>query len=484
MTDYYMPTLTLNGEPLDTTARVEGVSVLSGLVFDWGAPDWFADLDGGTLTVSMLDPDGVLLALVGGLGGDALEVGRADGTLWKGTVQDATALLVEIPRAHDPSESRYVWRVTVRAVDLLGELKANRKHGPGYSAADLATDQNRHWGPHHIATRRTEIAARCPAPILWATPQPVLIRTNPAPAPAQPIPQLTGYEKNANVSLLTVIHDTMRADQLLSRPYYQHSQGRIVQAGEPTADNLIRLEATAGVADTAAASPNITLLSGGKLMPDGGTVSVAADPASRITTVEHNGAEYPVSGGGYVARNAQRATGAKANDTATATFDMQLDAFYWTPPAGADISTGERFKLSFLYAIYSRVAPGRISYRQPVTEAANPDAMLELLRPEPVTRYRSRPRTGGGTYEWYELAAYFLTHSLTNLAPTAHGFAITGGTLSYTAERGWEHQFMTAPIPDLIEPGRVKLGGLTLTAKIGDTAPGLRLADLERLSTV
>ncbi len=462
MIDYYQPTITLNGTPLAAGGPVEGLAVLSGLSMEWGATDWLGDTEPGKLTLTLLDPDGKLLRLVGSSGDDVIQVHRADGLVWSGWFEDATAELRKLPRAHGPG-TRYVWEVTVTATDVLGKMNAHRKHGPGgYTGW--------HWGPSTQSARFADLADVAGVPIRTShhlyTPDSDML--------------MAPYEKKANVSALTVLRRSCRASNTLSRPYMLYRDNEIVQLGIEAETVGIRLEAPGGVIDAAPVDPAVlTVLDGGDYSIDG-RVRIEADPATRITRVERVGRKltdnYPKLT--YEDDTQQQSTGVKLTETATASFETDRNANFWNTTS--DPSDWSR--ASFFAAIFQRLAPGTLNYRVRPTDAPTPGIRLEHLRPEPVIKHYPNP--AAPAFGRWGHAHYYLLHSLTSLVPNAHGFAIVGGTLRYDADRGWTHQMRTAPTGDTIPASAVTLGDLTLTAEIGDAATGLRLADLERITTI
>lgn len=498
--NYYAPTITLNGRALDTTARVEGVSVLSGLAIEWGVGenDWIAENPGSTLTMELIDPEGELLKFVGGPGGDRIEIHRApDGVLWRGELQDAEAVLDEIQRVHDPSTTRRVWRVTLTASDPLATTAADRRHGPPPQANAPGPKNSTHWGPCGFNERVIDILNRSPADVTTEVhpaylPGDIWIPGGSALAP------IAGYVKTQNMSLLGVIHRTMRTTHLVARPYYYASEDRIqqttprpvdkypVHGGEVPAVDLgpyhLTITGAGGVLDlTPTGSAGFKRISGGDLSTD--RVRVVASPLTRITNVERVGRiekiETDAKGGQKLEYEdyAQTAsTGMKDREVTTASFEVDLSAAHW------NVDSSWWHQREFWRKIFTRVGPGVIEYRLPVTATPAADADLELARPEPPSlAYRQVGMPIFRHHRHYKTC--YLVGSLTNLIPNAGPFAIVGGQLVYDADRGWIHTIETAPMPEpdsITNAPALTLGQITTDATLGNANPSLMVADLAR----
>lgn len=498
--NYYAPTITLNGHTLDTTRRVEGASVLSGLAIEWGASenDWIAENPGSVLTLQLLDPEGALLPLVGGMGGDRIEISRnPEGVLWRGELQDAEAEQIEIERAHDPSATRRVWLVTLTASDPLATTASDRRHGPPPQANAPGPKDSTHWGPCGYNERVIDLQNR--------TPVGITTEVHPSFPPGDmwvpggtPLAPVAGYTKPQNMALLGVIHRTMRITHLLSRPYYYAGEDRIQQTTprpvdkypvhggeEPAVDPgpyHLRVTGEDGVLDvTPTGSAGLKKLSGGDLSTD--RVRVVASPLTRITNIERVGRiekiETDPKGGqklNYEDYAQTISTGMKDREVTTASFETDLSAAHWS------IDNSWWHQREFWRKIFTRVGPGILEYRLPVTATRLADADLELARPEPPTlAYRQVGQPILRQYRHFKTC--YLVGSLTNLIPNAGPFAIVGGQLVYDAQRGWLHQLETAPMPEpdsiTTAPG-ITLGQITTPATLGNANPSLMLADLAR----
>lgn len=493
-TNYYAPQVRLDGHLLNTTATIAGVTVLGGLEIEWGAQNWLEDITPSTLTIQMLDPAGELLPLVGSAGGNPIEVRREpDGIVFTGELQDAEAELVKLAQPHDHRQAMYVWLVTMTATDPLGLAASDRKHGPAPLPTAPGPKTSTHWGPTSAQQRWLDLQARMPGDVPLLRRGPSLFPVSDVWIPGtKPLAPMAGYEKQQNVSVLSVLHRTMRAEHILSRPYYMHSVGEVhqVEAGPAAPANpnfptplKIMLTDDDGVLDVGASgTPGLEVLSGRDIAP-ADTIRVIADPAHRITHIERVGRvekeEDDPQGGKrlvYEEYSQTISTGVKDREVCTASFENDLSAAWWD----RDASTWHHRE--FFQGIFTRTGPGDLSYRLPITDApTNPN--LELLRPEPPTYYRTNYITINPLEERVH-KSYYLTHSLTNLLPNCRAFSVIGGRLGYTTDRGWEHELHTAPTQEApeIAAGTVTLGSITSTAKIGDAADMLRIADLERIT--
>lgn len=489
MTDYYAPTVTLDGKLLNTTREINGVTVLSGLEMKWGCEDWLSEVEPGKLTLRLLDPDGGLLSMVGSTNAQPITVSRVDGTVWSGIVEDAEAALIELthPRIQ---VSWHVWEVTLTAVDELGRLGADRKHGPPANPISAAPKNQTHWGPDSMTGRRRALNDRSMVPILFTLPSGFGNEENSWSIDGKFAP-LAGYGKQQNISVLSVLRRTMRANQSLARPYYLHSQGVIVEALPPSlnSDTGVTCTYVGGVIDLAQYGDSdvsaVALLDAGKFMIDG-EIHLFADPASRITTVARTGRRERIEPDAkgqptlsYEDETQQITTGAKQLETCTASYDTDLSPEWWDTIA----PMMSWARPEWWRDVHQKTGPGILTYQQDVTDTASLDTNLALLRPEPALKLFEKFDPSHPAYSrFHTLYGFNLARSLTNLMPSCRDFAILGGTLTYDARTGWQHDLTTAPTGKPGVTPRPTLGDVTNPAQIGDARPGIRLADLARIT--
>lgn len=457
----YQPHVYLNGRRLDESRTLLGITPLAEIRIDWGTSTWWDPFEPAQATIVLLDPFGRFLT--DNHEGSQIRITRDDPVtgpdsvaVWDGEIARITTQRIGIA---DPvsGNSRHVWQVTLTAVDPLAAAVRDRSHGPKYP--DDGGADSLHWGPQTGAERREAIETRSPAPIEWTSVTPWFDEGYPRAA-------LAPYETSQNISLLTVLRNTVRTeDGALARPYYDPRQRKIRIMRPPSASSSvshnIRLSSTEpelqGIYDT--------LLDGQHFE---GAIAVSLTGTEQITHLTRSmrnlrrtrdeDDELQIS----IEEITEEHTAVSGAPSQT-TWDVSDDL---DPRADQDAARRwwVRHDLARLVANFYR-RPRLEPFRwTPTPETA--DLAAVLLTPAPPIALNNQARV------------FFMRNNLRNQIPRSGLFVIGGGRLTYSSKK-WVAECY--PLPAFLDEGTPTLGDIVNSEPLADF-DGLLVADLTQLT--
>lgn len=476
----YQPHVWIAGRMLSEASPAEDLAAVARLKINWGASDWFANVEPGTLTATIIDPYGDFLSTGQGA---PIEVTRDpdDTPVFDGSIDEITSRYI---KTTDPrnGETRHVWQHDVKASDPLGALARDRRRGPVY-ADPRATIKNMHWGNCYMIDRRNDLTSRSPVPIRW--PATILDYTDEFKNTSQFMlfPPIVGYLFSETVSALTVLRNTARAISAFARPYYDPSTreirfveaGRVMSMLQNAADTpMIYLEEKDEFI-----FGKVELLYAGELQNLSG-VETATGSREQVTRAEITTTmpqlERDESGRIKVAKTAMpvAAEGVpKAGSQLTVQVESDICFEFlqdehseglarWTTESELKGGATEIISRAFNQP---KIAP--LVYRFKKHQAA-PDWAIPFLTPVP-------PRSP--TETWTQ--RYRLIESLTNLIPGTSTFGIVGGAIEYAAKTGWTVTLNPAMCePDTLSP---TLGEILSANPLNRVSDNSTVADWQHL---
>lgn len=467
LTEHTRPYILLNGRRLSTSRTFHGLTPLQGLKITWGAKDWYSNIEPSQLTLTLIDPFGDTLET--DVEESQIEVRRAlwhtepandsgETVLFRGTVKSTSSRLIYYS-SPITGKNNPVWETTLTAVDPLGKMAQDRSHGPSWPSREyLAPHDRMHWGPSTMRERRQSIDSRSPVPIVW---EPTNLDQYDDYADDDDLlfywlSPVTPYEKQANVSVLTVLRNTARIGDVTNRPFYFPDEDRI---------RLIKPVPRSPIAQGV---NGIAYLSGQHLIP-GDVVAIEDD--IRVSTT----ATDQVTRAALAQRTERR--GADTYDieeivmertavTAAAQLTVQLTTDY-AAKWGLE-STWADAITELIENTYGRQTLAPLIYEQKRTD---PDGEWFNIF------VRTTPLLDADEARDYLETAH-LVGSLTNWAPRTGPFSIVGGELTFT-DNSW--RAISYPANVGTYPG-ILLGDLISDQTIAEQPPHLFVADYQKLT--
>lgn len=464
----HRPRVYIDGQ-LVASGHSERLTTIANFTITWGANDWWTPVDPAELKMRLIDPFGELLDYTASDGRTLpIQILRKDvmdptgeSTVFVGQIETIKAKYGTLT---DPQtgNKRDVWFIDIMARDPLGQLAADRRHGPKWITRE-EQQKRLHWGPGTMGERKQFMDYRCPVPIAWE-PTRLDQYDNASMLLVYPV---AAYETQQNVSVLTVLQNTARISEVQNRVYYD-PQANIIRFVAP-ADNRsvdlyengeVRLSAGDGV-----------MLEGTKFSPKNG-ITAASTAREQVTRVELT----------------RRAETRQKSDTPTYMTMTELsDERNFIPNAPSAMTVQMTTDHSWGYdywpqwdinlfatitGIYGRQNTGPLEWHpREDMETYIGGYGRQFLNPAPPLDADGRPQV------------FMFKNSLTNWAPGTGPFSIVGGELSY-GRQGWRAQLNPAPVPVTGPSGRRILGDVTSTRRIGQLAAGYTVADYTKITLV
>lgn len=450
--------------PLSETKGLDHVAPIRSIEIVWGAPDWYTDIDPAILTLDLIDPRGDLIDIPAGtpirITRDDPASGPDSVTVYRGTITAIDARYR--PRTHPETRIEIdSWDVTLTATDPLGELAADRRHGQTYPARELS-DKHMHWGPCTLPERETDLEARAPAPIFWP-----IGNWPTAVGPVGGYYPVACYEKQQNVSVLTVLRQTAKIHGIFARPSYYPDRNEI-RFDHPTLGARLYIHATTG--ELTENDFAVTVIPASRFALDDG-VELSSGAVEQINTFglelryeKHNTTSTPTTLEMSAATH-QHAFGDGPQSTFQVTADLSEKFFDTVSIPGYD---SPLFEVTF--GMYRLPV---LSWRPDPTKDTT-DLIAALLNPAP-------PLAQLLDTNFYDFMQFYPVGAITSWSPRAGGFAVVGGTLNYDA-RGWEATLNPASVfMAQSASGEFTLADLSSSKPIGDFPDHYRIADFTKL---
>lgn len=483
MTNPYQPHVTIGGRRLPEHADPADLTPTATFSIEWGASDWWSDVEPATLRMTFIDPTGQFLDPTAGEGlpivitRDDPDSGPDSVTVFDGTIDETSTRMYT--RTHPVwGVQQTLWETHVIARDPLAKLAGDRRHGPVYTGAGADTNaEGLHWGNCTMTERQAALGARSPVPLVFAeswvdylTPK---VLTHPYNTMTYMVRPINGYEKSANVSVLQVLRNTYRSAHILARPYYDPQRGAIVPIRHtPYTDANIGLRF--------GQSPDGPFyLSTGDMLPAGVFVaheieveSTALEQTTRLARATVR-ARWKVQDNNLSWDRAEivEETNAVTRAPVQATVEVSADI---DPEFVESINGPHPYEpwnenvAAFIRGIYGRATTPPLEWRQRFDP--DPDRARVFLNPCPAYADDTAPLS----------AVYALGGSLASWHPQTGPFSIVGGEIHY-GQQGWSAILNPAAVPSTTPP--IKLGEIVTGGawKLGELA-GYRVADLQKIN--
>lgn len=470
--NYYQPHIIIDGERLPEGGPADELTPVADFKLKWGASDWYSDVDGTTLELTLLDPLGSFLNF-GDLQKKRVTITRdPDSTkVFDGTIDEVS---VEYGRMTDPrtGKPRTMWRYDITAYDHLGALARDRGRGPQFNSREGA-DGRLHWGPCTMAERKGNLDTRTAGRIQWV-PTPIDEWDNEEVFYFWPV---AAYERQQVVSVLTVLRQTARIAHPFARPHYNPITDRIQLIRPPDGDQGTLSNTGFGDWYIELGTPSnghcIMLTEPWEAVGGISGTTTALEQATQVEYImryedfqrDQDPPYYQmVEGGGEV----MTAVNPEKVGTSQMTIRLESD-LAWT-------FNFYPFHLghpvwSLLDPIYGRISPSDVEYRFDKHSPA-PDGYEAFLSPHPTIDpfYTDMPR--------YQ--TYYFTPSILNTLPDTGPISFVGGELSYSSKRGWRTLMHPAPAP---QPSTIiTLGDTIAEAEIGWVNDESIIADWQHIT--
>lgn len=387
-------------------------------------------------------------------------------TVFRGTITGVASRWH--PRVHPASGIKIdSWDVTLTAVDPLGRLRGDRRHGPSYPARELQ-QKLMHWGPCTLPERMTELASRAPAPIEW---------------PGYNWPDYLGqtngfwpvacYDKQQNVSALTVLRQTAVMHHALARPFYFPDRNRIAF---PNPDAAIKITEISLADDGTLRSPSglgehtVKQIDASRLEVDG--IGMSSEAVESITRYELS-ARYETKNTGSTPTNLSMTETAYERQIGTgdqASFQIVTDLSAQFDPAGLTVGF-DTTTISTLFGLHQI---------DPITWSPDGagDADLARLLLNPAPPVVAAAGTGAS-----EFIVWHLVGAISSASKRSTSVAVfTGGTLRYDSA-GWEATITPSVVGLFGGLAAPTLGGITAPAALGDVPAPVTVADYTKINS-
>ncbi|GAA1790947.1 hypothetical protein [Leucobacter iarius] len=464
----HRPRVYIDGK-LVASGRSERTTAIADFSISWGANDWWTPVDPAELKLRLIDPFGELLdytaatdrALPIQIRRKDVMAGSGESTVFVGQIETITAKYGTVTHP-GTGKKREVWFIDIVARDPLGQLAADRRHGPKWPARE-EQQKRLHWGPGKMVERRQYLSVRSPVPIDW---QPTRLDQYDDAAMLLVYP-VAAYETQQNVSVLTVLQNTARISEVQNRVYYD-PRANLIRFIGPADNRSVDLYATGELRLSAGDG---VMLEGTKFSPKNGitAASTAREQVTRVELTRRAETRQKSDTPTYMtmtetSEERNYVPSAPSAMTVQMTTDHSWGYDYW--PAW-DINL-----FATITGIYGRQNTGPLIWRPREDVETYPGGYAQqFLNPAPPLDANGRP------------VVYMLKNSLTNWAPGTGPFSIVGGELTY-GPQGWRAQLNPAPVPVTGPSGPRTLGEVTSTRLIGQLAAGYTVADYSKITYV
>lgn len=427
--NYYQPHVAIAGEKLGEGRGHNGPTAVARLSITWGADDWFSDVDAAILNITVLDPRpdyGLTVATAR----SSIAVTRdPDGTtVFLGNVLEGTSRPVTVtsPKTGKPYRT---YAHALKCTDPLGALQRDRRRGRIYNNRE-GEEGVAHWGPCTMAERKRDLQGRISQTVMFGW-SPLDQYDSYSTEPFVYTWPVVPYERQAVVSVLTVLRRTVRIGRPLARPYYDPATDSIIPIEPPLYEPGFTLWRTSTVYGL---STQYTQVINGNDIRLDEEAEVSTTMLEQVTQVELKL---------QVARPNQIVTSANSTDGSKQRLEwVDLpESFELLPNAAAQMTVSVDSDHSWAYfdtfnqhfvrlsmqiaAAYGLPKMPDIRYRFAKHEAA-PEWAARWLNPAP-------PLNSTGSHIVYQ-PFNAITNEFANMGP----FSVPGGTLTYSPDKGWK----------------------------------------------
>lgn len=427
--NYYQPHVTIAGEKIGESAKLIGPTAIARLSIDWGSEDWFSDVDAAILNITVLDPRpdyGLTAAALR----SAIVVTRDpdNTTVFLGNVIEATSRIVKVtsPKTGKPYRT-YAHSLT--CTDPLGALQRDRRRGRIYNNRE-GEEKVAHWGPCTMGERKRDLQGRISQTVMFG-PSPLDQYDSYSTEPYVYTWPVVPYERQAVVSVLTVLRRTVRIGRPLARPYF-----------DPATDSVIPVEPPLP-------EPGFTLWRGSTMyglttqytqIIDGNNIRLEEDAEVSTTMLEQvTQVELKLQ----AARPNQIVTSANSTDGSKQRLEWvdQPESFELLPNAAAQMTVSVDSDHSWAY--FDSATQHFVKLSAQIASAYGlpkmPDIRYKFAKHEAAPEWASRwlnpapPLNTTGSHIVYQ-PINAITNEFANMGP----FSVPGGTLTYSPDKGWE----------------------------------------------